>query len=416
MLIWNGLCIILQQNFKTKKMKKLLVTIVFAVMTNLLVYSQTNEWEKPPKPGETVIANISQTVNNGGTTTYSRGAHPHCKSINLPNDEDTRKYYSYNDYYNIIYGIAKSRYGITHPNFKLRNFHCSTGEPIVKQEKIEIKRNCYYFKTSGESRTTCYATVVFNPKEEAYEAVSKVLNKALLGIRNGSKIAIDALIVSNGDDGEEYKDYVISLLLDKGYKVVAKEYLERLYEEQLNQQSGIYNENTVVQENNFSAVGYYLNLNVTESFIRAQVVNVSTGEYEGNVIESLNPAESKTDANSSLSKALDRGLNNVRMGSKVAIDGVSVPSETNKEYYKDQVINLLLDKGYKVVAKEYLQKLYNEQQDQLSGIYNENTTVQENNFSAVGYYINVKATDSSVRVQVVNVSTGEYEGNATVNF
>ena len=69
-----------------------------------------------------------------------------------------------------------------------------------------------------------------------------------------------------------------------------------------------------------------------------------------------------------------------------------------------------------MVAKEYLQKLYNEQQDQLSGIYNENTTVQENNFSAVGYYINVKATDSSVRVQVVNVSTGEYEGNATVNF
>ena len=104
------------------------------------------------------------------------------------------------------------------------------------------------------------------------------------------------------------------------------------------------------------------------------------------------------------------------MGSKVAIDGISVPSETNNEYYKDQVINLLLNKGYKVVAKEYLQKLYNEQQDQLSGIYNENTTVQENNFSAVGYYINVKATDSSVRVQVVNVSTGEYEGNATVNF
>ena len=130
----------------------------------------------------------------------------------------------------------------------------------------------------------------------------------------------------------------------------------------------------------------------------------------------LKSERKKTDANSSLSKALDRGLNNVRMGSKVAIDGISVTSETNKEYYKDQVINLLLNKGYKVVAKEYLQKLYNEQQDQLSGIYNENTTVQENNFSAVGYYINVKATDSSVRVQVVNVSTGEYEGNATVNF
>ena len=35
---------------------------------------------------------------------------------------------------------------------------------------------------------------------------------------------------------------------------------------------------------------------------------------------------------------------------------------------------------------------------------------------AVGYYINVKVTETSLRVQVVNVSTGEYEGNATVNF
>jgi hypothetical protein len=34
----------------------------------------------------------------------------------------------------------------------------------------------------------------------------------------------------------------------------------------------------------------------------------------------------------------------------------------------------------------------------------------------VGYYINLKVTETSLRVQVVNVSTGEYEGNATVNF
>ena len=77
---------------------------------------------------------------------------------------------------------------------------------------------------------------------------------------------------------------------------------------------------------------------------------------------------------------------------------------------------MLLDKGYKVVAKEYLEKLYQEQQDQQSGIYNDRTIVQENNFSAVGYFLNIKLTESSVRVRVVNVSTGEYEGNATVNF
>ncbi len=126
--------------------------------------------------------------------------------------------------------------------------------------------------------------------------------------------------------------------------------------------------------------------------------------------------DTEAEANEKLSQAIDKALRNVREGSRLAIDQVSVRTGINREDYKDQLIDILLDKGYKVVAKEYLEKLYEEQQNQQSGIYNDKTTVQENNFSAVGYYINVKVTETSLRVQVVNVSTGEYEGNATVNF
>ena len=121
-----------------------------------------------------------------------------------------------------------------------------------------------------------------------------------------------------------------------------------------------------------------------------------------------------------LNKAFDKALMNVREGSRFSIDNVTVSgditSEINKESVKDNVIDVLLDKGYKVVAKEYLERLYQEQQVQQSGIYNENTVVQENNLSAVGYFLNIKITDESLRVQVVNVSTGEYEGNATITF
>lgn len=121
-----------------------------------------------------------------------------------------------------------------------------------------------------------------------------------------------------------------------------------------------------------------------------------------------------------LNKAFDKALMNVREGSRFSIDNVTVSgditSDINKESVKDNVIDVLLDKGYKVVAKEYLERLYQEQQVQQSGIYNENTVVQENNLSAVGYFLNIKITDESLRVQVVNVSTGEYEGNATITF
>ena len=119
-----------------------------------------------------------------------------------------------------------------------------------------------------------------------------------------------------------------------------------------------------------------------------------------------------------LSKAMDKALRNVREGSRIAIDMVTVSGgvSINREDLKDQIIDALLDKGYKVVAKDYLEKLFEEQKGWESGIYNESTTGKDNNFSAVGYYINVKVTETSLRVQVVNVSTGEYEGNATVNF
>lgn len=127
--------------------------------------------------------------------------------------------------------------------------------------------------------------------------------------------------------------------------------------------------------------------------------------------------DAKKEANRNLSQTIDKAFRNVRQGSRIAIDQITVWSGINKEDYKDKLIDILIDKGYRVVAKEYLQRLYQEQQDQLnSGLYNPDTTVEGSNFSAVGYFINVKVTETSIRVQVVNVSTGEYEGNATVNF
>lgn len=137
------------------------------------------------------------------------------------------------------------------------------------------------------------------------------------------------------------------------------------------------------------------------------------GPAVGKVVYMIDP-EAQT--YESLSQALNKALRNVREGSRLAIDQVTVTGSMDRESLKDQLLDVLLDKGYRVVAKEYLEKLYDEIKDQGSGIYNDGTTVKPDNFSAVGYYINVKVTETSLRVQVVNVSTGEYEGNATVNF
>lgn len=397
-------------------MKKLFLTMALAVIANTFVYAQYQslaEAKLSPKATEICIGSVDVRRYSEGYTAFSI---THDK-----NDKERWEYwytkaaveYSEETMFQYVRNDANGMYGKTHPNFLLRDFTYNSNREEKRNNRVAYSIEYRYCYSINYVAT---AIVVIDLKTEAYERLPKVIDRVMGNVREGSRLAIDHVSVWEKLNKEEYKDKIIDVLLDKGYKVVAKEYLEKLYEEQLNQQSGIYNENTVVQENNFSAVGYYLNIDVDQTSIRAQLVNVSTGEYEGYVIENFNLNNSNTTANGNLSKALDKSLNNIRMGSRVAIDGVFVPSGTNKETYKDQIINQLLDKGYKVVAKDYLEKLYQEQQAQQSGIYNDGTTVQENNFSAVGYFLNVKLTETSVRVQVINVSTGEYEGNATINF
>lgn len=118
-----------------------------------------------------------------------------------------------------------------------------------------------------------------------------------------------------------------------------------------------------------------------------------------------------------LFEAISQATRELDEGNRFALDKLTITDgQTDKEKTRSQIVDYLLSKGYKVVAKEHLEKLYKEQQGQQSGIYNPDTTVEVNNFTAVGYYISARITEEYVQVQVVNVSTGEFEGNVTINL
>ena len=116
-------------------------------------------------------------------------------------------------------------------------------------------------------------------------------------------------------------------------------------------------------------------------------------------------------------EALGEATREIDEGNRFAIDNISITDgKSDKEKVKGQVVDYLIGKNFKVVAKDYLEKLYKEQQGQQSGIYNEETTAEMGNFSAVGYFLTVRISEEYVQVQVVNVSTGEYVGNTIENF
>lgn len=144
-------------------------------------------------------------------------------------------------------------------------------------------------KVNGDGSVSHYYTyTVVELPSPVMQKLIEAINKATREIDEGNRFALDKLTITDGQtDKEKTKGQIVDLLLGKGYKVVAKEYLEKLYKEQQDQQSGIYNPDTTVEGNNFTAVGYYISVRITEEYVQVQVVNVSTGEYEGNVTENL---------------------------------------------------------------------------------------------------------------------------------
>lgn len=269
-----------------KSTSKILMTALMTVLSTPAANAQIYEWQLPPKPTEEYLGPVSVEC-YAGAIFYSYEGY---KFANGQTVHDVREEKSDTQLYEYLLAKAKSKYvgkcidrDISTEEIRLRNFRSFVSEkrvdmPGSSQYKIEK----YYNLSASVTLPANQHTNKNNPNDEG-DDLTKALDKALQDIREGSRIAIDQVKVPSGENKEEYKDEVVEILLDKGYKVVAKEYLEKLYEEQQAQQSGIYNDRTTVKGDNFSAVGYYLNVRLTDTSLRVQIINVSTGEYDANV-------------------------------------------------------------------------------------------------------------------------------------
>lgn len=257
---------------------KLLIAVLLTGWCNL-GHAQYYDWKGAPKYNEKVVGFVTGKVHSGYIRYANEGYFVNGKQVL---DERTTK--TDEELYIELLKTAQAQYGYLYPNLELRNFTSS-----ITEEKANLSSDARQWGSDRYYKTSASVVIPDVPEKstidnnEEEDDLTKALDKALQDIREGSRIAIDQVRVPSDVNKEEYKDEVVEILLDKGYKVVAKEYLEKLYEEQQAQQSGIYNDRTTVKGDNFSAVGYYLNVRLTETSLRVQIINVSTGEYDANV-------------------------------------------------------------------------------------------------------------------------------------
>ena len=267
-----------------KTTKRILLAALLVVATSLTVNAQSkqtvNEAKLHPQVSEIVAGIVTNSWDGGvtfdrGENVWNSGRGDFVWTIKKKEDWTINNYTEEQFFRNLV-EKATLEYGKSHPNFSLRDFRYSRTKRDIPDDLNSDARNMVSYTWVAS------ASVVYNPNFEAWNSILQAMNKSLSNVRQGSRLAIDQVSVPYTMDRNVFKDQIIDMLLDNGYKVVAKEYLEKLYQEQQDQQSGIYNDRTTVQENNFSAVGYFLNIKLTETSVRVQVVNVSTGEYEGN--------------------------------------------------------------------------------------------------------------------------------------
>lgn len=115
-------------------------------------------------------------------------------------------------------------------------------------------------------------------------------------------------------------------------------------------------------------------------------------------------------------KAIEKASDGIPSSARIAINRIQVPDNLPKNEIRDIILDFLLDSKYRVVAKEYLETLKNELEEQNSGNYSERKRAETENFSGAGYLLDCKVESSIVRVYFVNVSTGEYAGISKIDY
>ena len=226
-------------------MKKVLLTTALSLMMCMGVFAQ-DCGTCSPKEYEIVLDSHSASFSS---PTYN-------------SSDGNHYYYGYSDQelYNILLNKAKQIYP-NRSNLKIRNMKLEKTEK-TKTEKKERKESFFHDVYHTFLYNGTFTVVVEDPQAKqqivAKEAQERVLkkalskldestSKALINIPIGARMAIDNITVSGSSNSDAFKDNLLDILLDKGYRVVAKEYLQKLYQEQQDQlNSGLYNPDTLL--------------------------------------------------------------------------------------------------------------------------------------------------------------------------
>jgi hypothetical protein len=205
-----------------------------------------NLHRKPPRPGELVI----------GSVIDNHERHP-----------------NYEAAYNCMLFIALKKYENEYTDIDIRS--------LVAERVVNPKTAIVIGKKKVVSAREASQAI----DESIFKTLETVMNKALNGVPDKSRVAVVDVISHNRSIKNTIEDFVEEILLEKGFRPVDRKDLDKAREEQALQYNGEFDEKTWSEIGKFAGAAYVLTVRSDENSIRVRVLNTTTGEVAGNATQ-----------------------------------------------------------------------------------------------------------------------------------
>ena len=289
-----------------------------------------------------------------------------------------------------------------------------------------LKKDSKTISTRFSQTTTRRAGSTPAPSKSIDKAVETLLVQATTGLSKQSSIAIvdiaiDEPAIRNFVSGEA--EYV---LVKEGFKVVDREQLDKIRNEQRIQASGEIDDDTAVRMGRFAGADYILTGRIDGEGslrrLRFRILDVTTGFVYNSVRDSYEnhaPIPNPLGIERAIALAIQQATTSVSRNAKIAI--VDVSGHTNyREYITGETEFILINSGFTIIDRSELDRIREEQRLQYSEDFDDRTATELGRLAGAEHIVTIRADGMDalrrLRIRILHTETALVMGIASVHY
>jgi len=257
------------------------------------------------------------------------------------------------------------------------------------------------------------------------DAVRTAVQQATAKVSKNAKMAIvDVLSGSNADFIRGESEYT---LVNQGFRVVDRGQLDRIRQEQGIQASWEVDDRTAVNIGRLAGAEYLITIRADGqgglTRLRWRILSTQTALVTGVASVPYQGTSSRgtvLSLENALTSAIDQATTKVTKDTRIAVVQITTTNTSHRDYVMGESGHILVNKGFRVVNRNEIDRIRNEQRIQYSGEVDDKTTVDIGKLAGAKYIITGRIDGTGnlqrLRLRVLDTETAEVVGVSSVRF